>query len=144
MKSAISFSASLLFLIGMINQSPASIICATNGNINTISVEEVLGGAYLTYADKFGGEISNEELRTTTELGIAGCAVGSKIYAFNLVVKANGKTRRFVRKSYVLSKEILKSLQSLKPGDTFKFTEIRVTLPSGSKIDALGRTFTIV
>lgn len=50
-----------------------------------------VGGAYLVFADKMGGEISPEKIRTQCELAVAGCAKGSKIFSFTLLVIKSGK-----------------------------------------------------
>ena len=140
MKKTISSITILLFVSAIYFQALA--YGKDSQKVNCI--DAVVGGAYLTFADKFGGEINREELRSTTELGVAGCAAGSKIYTFKLVIKSSGNIKRFSGESYVLSSEILKSLKSLQPGDSFEFTEIKAHLPTGSRIDALGRLFTVV
>ena len=104
-------SMAILFFNGLANQAQA----LTNNeaemynSLESACLEEAVGGAYLTFADKFGGEINRDELNSTTEIGVAGCAAGSKIYAFGLLVKKNGTTTKFVGKTYKLSKEILQT-----------------------------------
>ena len=117
-------------------------LCSIEATCN--SDLDLLGGAYVTLADKFGGEISTEDLSTVKELGIAGCAAGSKVYTFNLEIKINGGLKKFVGESNTLSEEIIAAFGKLKKGDSFIFTKIRAHLPSGGKIDALGRTFTVI
>jgi hypothetical protein len=146
MKSMFKSFATLVFLVGFAYQAPLK--CESISDSANISMQDcngdISGGAYVTFAGKFGGEINKNEIQSTTELGIAGCAVGSKIYKFNLIIESRGETVSYKGESYVLSEEILKSLRSLQQGDTFEFTEIKAHLPNGGKIDALGRKYTIV
>lgn len=134
MKNLLKLMLIPMFMVAAITQSNADITCNS----------DVLGGAYVTLADKFGGEITTKELKTVKELGIAGCAKGSKVYAFILEIKSKGNTKRFTGDSNSLSKEILYNLGTLTKGDSFIFTKIKANLPTGGKIDALGRTFTVV
>ncbi len=147
MKNGFKSLATFLFLVGVVGQVQSKAInipCEADNTASLDCVANLPGGAYLTFAGKFGGEINKSELSSTTELGIAGCAVGSKIYDFSLKINFGGETVSFKGDTYVLSKEILKNLRELTPVDTFEFTEIKAYLPSGSKIDALGRIFTII
>lgn len=134
MKNLLKLMLILVFMMVIISKSTADVPCNLDGP----------GGAYVTLADKFGGEISTKELKTVRELGIAGCAKGSKVYAFILEIKSKGKMKRYTGDSNSLSKEILYNLGILTKGDTFIFIEIKANLPTGGKIDALGRTFTVV
>ena len=146
MKKVIQSVVIVLFLIGASNQLSAKSNCKTeNNNVTALEcMEDAVGGAYLTFAGKFGGEINQEELKSTTELGIEGCAHGSKIYAFNLEIRSGGEVKKVKGESYKLTKEVLKTFRELKVGDTFEFNEIKAHLPTGGKIDAIGRTFTVV
>lgn len=146
MKKVIQSVVIVLFLFGVSIQLSAKSSCVSkNKDVAALEcLEEMLGGAYLTFAGKFGGEINQEELESNTELGIEGCAHGSKIYAFNLEIRSGGKLKKVKGESYRLTKEVLKSLRDLKVGDTFEFKEIKAHLPGGGKIDAIGRVFTIV
>ncbi len=105
---------------------------------------DVLGGAYVTFAGKFGGEVTREDLRAYSSIGIAGCAAGSRILQFKLHVKANGKETIFDGQSQILTDDMLKSLRALTKGDTFFFTDMRAKLPAGGKVDVIGRIFTVV
>jgi hypothetical protein len=142
MKRVIKSIAILFVLCTFGYQAPA--LTFVGHSLKIACTEDVLGGAYVTLADKFGGEIGTKELKTVRVLGIAGCAQGSKVYAFVLEIKSKGKTKRFIGDSNSLSKEILNNLGVLNKGDTFIFTKIKANLPTGGKIDALGRTFTVV
>lgn len=107
---------------------------------------ETMGGAYATFAGKFGGDITKKELMHNTEVGVAGCTAGSLIYTFSLHVnvESEGKSDVFKGTSHELTTDMLKSLRSLKHGDSFEFKRIKAQLPEGSKIDVLGRIFIVV
>ena len=107
-------------------------------------LDDLTGGAYLTFAGKFGGEVDRNVLNETSQVGVAGCAAGSQIFKYTLHINANGRKSVFKGESHLLTDEILTSLRSLKKGDKFEFKEIRAQLPSGSKVDVLGRVFTVV
>ena len=109
----------------------------TPKNINT-------GGAYLTIADKFGGDISKEEIEENYQLGVEGCAKGSKITKYTIHIKSSGKTVTIKEDSNKLNSKILLHLKGLKKGDSFVFKNVKAKLPSGSDIDVVSRTFTIV
>ena len=140
-----------------LKSSHAAILCGlflfistqTVGNGLTIlcdseSNTEISGGAYDTFAGKFGGDITRKDLMFNSEVGVAGCAAGSLIYKFSLHVNSDGKSKVFKGTSHVLTDEMLKSMRSLKQGGTFEFKDIKAHLPSGSDIDVLGRTFIVV
>ncbi len=140
-----------------LKSSHAAILCGlflfistqTVGNGLTIlcdseSDTEIAGGAYATFAGKFGGDITSKDLMFNSEVGVAGCAAGSLIYKFSLHVNSDGKSKVFKGTSHVLTDEMLKSMRSLKQGGTFEFKDIKAHLPSGSDIDVLGRTFIVV
>lgn len=107
---------------------------------------EIAGGAYATFAGKFGGDITRKDLMLNSEVGVAGCAAGSLIYTFSLHInfESEGKSDVFKGTSHLLTTDMLKNLRSLRQGDTFEFKDLRAHLPSGSEIDVIGRIFTIV
>ena len=142
-----------------LKSSHAAILCGlflfistqTVGNGLTIlcdseSDTEIAGGAYATFGGKFGGDITSKDLMFNSEVGVAGCAAGSLIYTFNLHVnfESEGKSDVFKGTSNSLTTDMLKSLRSLKQGDTFELKNIKAHLPSGSEIDVIGRIFTVV
>jgi len=101
-----------------------------------------MGGAYLTFADKFGGKIYTKDLKKHKTLGISGCAVGSKIIKFDLKVSHNGKLQKFSGKSGNLSTDILKVLSNLTKGDSFSFDHVKAKLPDQKSIvDVFAKTF---
>ena len=102
------------------------------------------GGAYATMAGKFGGELTKKEIQQCKEVGVAGCAEGSKIYKFDLYIYSGGKTTRFSGSSNVLTTDISGKLNALKKGDSFEFKRIKAHLPNGNSVDVVGRKFVIV
>lgn len=107
-------------------------------------VAEAPGGAYLTIAGKFGGEITTDDIIKHTTLGIDGCAAGSEIYQFTLVVKANGKSSSYAGKSDVLTDEMLTALRRLDKGDEFTFKRVKAKHGKNDDIDVMARTFVII
>ena len=104
-----------------------------------------VGGAYLTYADKFGGEVTKEDLNTCQEVKIVGCAAGSKIVTLNLYITRNGKAISHKSNTGNLTKEMLKDLGTLEAGDYFEFKRIRAQLPGKkSVVDVATRKFVVV
>lgn len=102
------------------------------------------GGAYLTFAGKFGGDLTKQELKEHSTLGIEGCAKGSKILAYTLEIKTQGTVRNIQSDSDQLSKEALALLRSLDKGDEFIFKNMKAKLPVGGTVDVMGRKFIIV
>ena len=110
---------------------------------NSSAVE--LGGAYLTYADKFGGEVTKEDLTTCQEVKVVGCAAGSKIVQLNLHISKGGKAISHQSDTGNLTKEMVRDLGSLQTGDTFEFKKIRARLPGKkSVVDVATRKFVVV
>ena len=117
---------------------------STDGNIPAAE-EEVIGGAYLTFANKFGGTVTQKDLNRTNEIGVDGCAKGSKIFQFKLKITKEGKTTSYEGTSPRLTKIMLKDLRNLSKGDEFIFKRIKAYLPDGeSKVDVWGKKFTVV
>lgn len=106
---------------------------------------EVVGGAYLTFADKFGGTVTQRDLNRTNEIGVAGCAKGSKIFQFKLVITKDGKTTSWEGTSPRLTKSMLTVLRSLSKGDEFIFKKVKAYLPDGeSAVDVWGKEFMVI
>jgi len=103
-----------------------------------------VGGAYATFAGKFGGELNRHELESTTEIGIAGCAAGSIILKFTIIINKDDTNIEFDGTSNKLTPEMLKQIRDLKKGDTFVFKNMRAQLPTGGKVDVVGKRFTVV
>lgn len=104
------------------------------------------GGAYLVFAKKMGGEITTKALSGACELGVAGCAKGSRIFSYKLVVVKNGKRTSYpVQSSNELTQEMQASLASLQPGDSFEFKQIKAYLPNGQgQVDVFAKRFEVV
>lgn len=127
----------LFFTGGLFSFSTNEIIPATES--------EIIGGAYLTFADKFGGTVTYKDLNRTSEIGVAGCAKGSKIFQFKLKITKSGKTTSYVGISPKLTKTMLADLRSLSKGDEFIFKKVKAYLPDGeSEVDVWGKKFIVV
>lgn len=104
-----------------------------------------IGGAYLTFAGEFGGDITLKKMSATNQLGVAGCAAGSLITKFTLKVKRkNKRTQTITGTSHQFNKHIKTVLEELKIGDSFEFSRVRAKLPSGGSVDVICRSFTVI
>ncbi len=104
-----------------------------------------VGGAYVVFAGKYGGEVTQKDIAGQTTLGVDGCARGSRIFQFTLEVKKDGKTSTYVGKSNVLTQEMTAKLRSLSDGDRFEFKKMKAYLPNGKDVvDVRGKEFVIV
>jgi hypothetical protein len=109
------------------------------------TINSMPGGAYLTIAGKFGGDISKKEILSHKELGVDGCAVGSRIFTYQIELSKGGKISSFKAESNVLSKEIIAALKDLNTGDSFEFKKIKAYLPNGKDVvDVHSKKFVIV
>lgn len=109
-------------------------------------LEEVnFGGAYLTFADKFGGEVTQKDLAKNNRVEVAGCAKGSKIFQFSIHITKGGKTTILKTESSNLTEEMLTQLRTLSKGDEFIFKKIKAYLPNGKDVvDVWGKKFVVV
>ncbi len=98
------------------------------------AVEAPVGGAYLMFAGKFGGEVTRSEIAATSEVRVDGCAKGSRIFQFTLSVSKNGRTTVLAGQANILSGEIMTQLKSLSKGDSFEFRNTKAYLPNGSDV----------
>ncbi len=104
-----------------------------------------IGGAYLTFAGEFGGEITLERMSTTNKLGVAGCAAGSLITKFTLKIKRQHKrVQTFKGNSHLLNEQLKSVLKELKSGDTFAFSKVSAKLPTGNSVNVVCRTFRVI
>ena len=104
-----------------------------------------VGGAYLVFAGKYGGEITQQEMQGQTSLGVDGCAKGSRIFQFTLAVTKGGKAFSYQASSNVLTKEMISQLRSLSANDEFEFKNMKAYLPNGKDVvDVHGKKFTVV
>ncbi len=118
------------------------ITCSFTGS--PVAEPAPFGGAYVVFAGKYGGEITQKELAGQRELGVDGCARGSRIFQFTLSVTKKGNTAVFTSKSNQLTAEMVNSLKSLAPGDEFEFSKMKAYLPNGKDItDVHGRKFVV-
>jgi hypothetical protein len=104
-----------------------------------------MGGIYLLFADKMGGEIAKKQIESQSELRVDGCVKGSHISSFTLEVKRSGKITSFASESNALTAEMMASLKSLQPGDEFEFKNTRACLGNTKEIvDVHSRKFVVV
>ena len=114
-------------------------------NTNLQSETIKVGGAYLTFAGEFGGEISLKEMSTTTRIGVAGCASGSLITKFTIKVKRKNKRMlTYKGTSHLLNKQLKSVLKELEVGDSFEFSKVRARLPTGGSVAVICRKFKVV
>lgn len=103
------------------------------------------GGAYLVFAGKLGGEITKKQVEGQREVGVEGCARGSRIFSFTLEVTRAGQKASFISRSHVLTDDMLTQLRALRPGDTFTFKNTQAYLPDGKDVVQVhSRTFIVV
>ena len=144
MKSTMT-SLILICLIGAPGFADTSNV---NCNIQQIELQNCVlnipGGAYATFAGKFGGEVNRNDLLKNNEVGVAGCSTGSRIYTFELHVNFASSSTKYDGESHELTSEMLTSLRSLKAGENFEFKKIKARLPQGGKVDVVGRVFKVV
>ena len=104
-----------------------------------------VGGAYVVFAGKYGGEDTKKDLEGQTTLGVDGCARGSRIFQFTLHVTKDGKTSAYTTNTNVLTSEMTTKLRSLSVGDQFEFKKMKAYLPNGKDVvDVHGKEFVIV
>ncbi len=127
----------LLCLLAKINATPLAVMSECGAMYG-------MGGAYLTFAGKFGGELQPHEIRRVTQVSIAGCAAGSTIKGYLLQVHCQGQVSTFESDSGTLSPEALKYLALLEPGDSFDFEDVTAQLPSGDIVQVLARRFVVI
>ncbi|MEZ4828444.1 MAG: hypothetical protein R3C61_19450 [Bacteroidia bacterium] len=119
------------------------LMSAFTGTYET-SLRNITGGAYLTFAGKYGGDISTSEIAKSKELGVAGCFPGTEILQFTLYVKKDGKTQSFTGSASKLSTEVMTALRTLKKGDSFYFEKIKARIPEGKTVDVRSEEFRVV
>lgn len=108
-------------------------------------VPNVVGGAFLLFAGKFGGDVTRKEIAEQRELAVDGCAKGSKIFKYTLVVTKGSQTFTYQASSNILNTEMQGRLKSLAAGDSFEFTQIKAYLPNGKDIvEVHGKKFFVV
>ena len=124
---------------------PGAAISEPTDMNETISSEAAIGGAYVVFAGKHGGNIKKSELRGQTELSVDGCAKGSRIFAFTLEVNRKGKVTKLHAKANVLTTDMVTTLNGLDAGDSFEFTSTKAYLPNGKdEVDVHCQKFVVV
>lgn len=104
-----------------------------------------MGGAYLVFAEKTGGEITAKQIATQRELKVDGCARGSRIFSFTMEITHNGKTLTYSSDSNALTTTMIATLKSLKAGDYFEFKKTKAYLPNGKEVvEVHSRKFVVV
>jgi len=127
------FNLAALLLIAC-SFAPASAPSGTTIKNVEAAIDVPVGGAYLVFAGKFGGEISKNEMSGQTELKVDGCAKGSRIFEYTIHITKGGKTSKLSNRSNVLTSEMLAALNSLSKGDEFEFRNTKAYLPNGKDI----------
>lgn len=127
-----------ILLAALLIVSMSSFVAAPNAKT------ELPGGAYLTIAGKFGGEISKKDVLKTKELAVDGCAVGSKIFTYSIDINKGGEISTFKAESNTFTKEIILKLKELNTGDSFEFKKIKAYLPNGKdQVDVHSKKFIV-
>ncbi len=141
--SKLLLTSSLFFMLSAFVRSPDAPIPVT---FNTkVEAEANIGGAYLTFADKFGGEVSQHDLVKHQRVEVSGCAKGSKIFQFTIYITKKGKTTSLQTKSSNLTDEMLTALRTLSKGDEFEFKKVKAYLPNGKDVvDVWAKKFVVV
>ena len=124
MVKAIFSLAAFLFLTCSFVVNPSDGKLVSGSSLAGIN-EKRVGGAYIFFAGKYGGEITKQEIVGQTEVLVEGCARGSRIIKFTLEVTKGGKTSSFKTDSNVLTTEMRNKLNSLSKGDTFEFKDAK-------------------
>jgi hypothetical protein len=135
--------SAILLITSSISMGPD--VHLTTTSKSTGSSERFYGGAYLIFAGKFGGEITQKEIAEHQAVTVDGCAVGSRIFKFTLDITHSGKTTSLQSESSKLTRTMVTQLSSLQPGDQFEFRKIKAYLPNGKDIvDVMGKKFVVV
>jgi len=111
----------------------------------TAAGNAAVGGAYLFFAGKYGGDITKQEMTGHTEVNVEGCAKGSRIFNFTLTITKGKNTSTYTNASNVLSTEMRDKLNSLSKGDAFEFRHVKAYMPNGKDVvDVRGSKFVVV
>jgi hypothetical protein len=135
------FAVATILLTGLFYQTADSHVSMDSKE--TLDAD-LIGGAYLVFAGKFGGELSKKDIANTKTLTVEGCAKGSVIYQFDLKITKNGKTKTYTGKSNQLTEEMHAQLKQLSVGDEFTFKNTKARLPKEGIVDVWAKKFTII
>ena len=75
-------------------------------DVNNYSSNVLIGGAYVVFAGKTGGEIRKSELTVQTEVRVDGCAKGYKIMTYTLEITRGQSKSTYQANSNQLTKEM--------------------------------------
>lgn len=130
-----------LFAIALPNIPSYGNLDARNTCLNSIP----LGGAYVVFAGKTGGEIKKSEIAGQTEIRVDGCAKGYKIMIYTLEITSGKAKTTYQSNSNQLTKEMKAKLQTLAKGDTFEFKLMKAQQDVDKHVvDVHGSKFTVV
>ena len=135
----------LLFVITLFAMSLP--IIPSHGNMDARTAcfsSNPIGGAYVVFAGKTGGEIKKSEIAGQTEVRVDGCAKGYKVTTYTLEI-TNGRSKStYQSNSNQLTNEMKTKLQSLAKGDTFEFKLMKAEQEGKHIVDVHGSKFTVV
>ncbi len=137
------FSTALL-CFGFLFANTSNAIAAVPSHISTAIDLPPVGGAWLRFAGKNGGSITQKEMQGQKSLSVDGCARGADIFQYTLVVTKGGKTTSYKGDSDTLTAEMLTKLKSLSTGDSFEFKDIKAYMkPKNEEINVRADKFTV-
>ena len=143
MKNAVQkflFSTILLCLVFSFTETTAAVPTHVKTSLDLPPV----GGAWLKFAGKNGGSITQKEMQGQKNLSVDGCARGASIFQYTLVVTKGGKTSSYKGTSDALAAEMLTKLKSLATGDSFEFKEIKAYMkPNNEEITVRAEKFIV-
>ncbi|MBK6993475.1 MAG: hypothetical protein IPH31_00605 [Lewinellaceae bacterium] len=137
-----SFTAILLLASSFVTQ-PAPIEALSTNRVNTASIP--IGGAWVIFAGKTGGDLTKQEISNQTELKVDGCDKGARILGFTILITKGGKTSTLATSSSQLTTEMRTKLKSLVKGDEFEFRSAKAIMSNGRDVvDVRGSKFKVV
>ena len=126
----------VLCFVTSIANSPATAAVPMSKSKTTVSNEPPVGGAYLIFAGKTGGQIGKRDMEGQTKLGLNGCpgAKESTIVSFTLEIKKGGKATTLQSSSDKLTSDMVAKLKTLAAGDSFEFKKVMAHLPNSKDL----------
>ena len=148
MKHVMNNLSKRLLLLAMILFAMALPNIPSYGNLDTRDVcldKSTIGGAYVVFAGKTGGEIRKSEIAGQTEVRVDGCAKVYRVMTYTLEITSGKSKSIYQSSSNQLTKEMKAKLESLTKGDTFEFKLMKAQQDAGKDIvDVHGSKFTVV
>ena len=133
----------LLLMASSFTKQPVPAEALPTGQALNASVP--LGGAWVLFAGKTGGELTRQQISTQNELFVDGCDKGAQITGFTLHFTKSGKTSTLSSRSNTLTYEMRYMLKSLAKGDQFEFKNTKALLSNGrDMVDVRGSKFVVV